>query len=178
MPVTQLTSPPLPGADAAVDPSSAPVLALSGIIKRFNGVHALNGVRLSIRPGQVMALIGENGAGKSTLVKTLTGIHRPDAGTILLDGKEVTFGSPQEAMAAGITAVHQETVMFDDLTVAENIYVGRHPTRGGVAGMGRIDWKSIEHEAEKLFARLEVALPVRAREQFLGLVLDAFPVDA
>ncbi|KAK0357854.1 Ribose import ATP-binding protein RbsA 2, partial [Friedmanniomyces endolithicus] len=69
-----------------------------------------------------MALIGENGAGKSTLVKTLTGIHRPDEGAILLDGKPVSFGSPQQAMAAGITAVHQETVMFDELSVAENIY--------------------------------------------------------
>jgi rhamnose transport system ATP-binding protein len=149
----------------------APVLQLSGITKRFNGVHALNGVRLSIRPGQVMALIGENGAGKSTLVKTLTGIHRPDAGSILLDGKEVSFGSPQEAMAAGITAVHQETVMFDDLTVAENIYVGRHPTRGAAK---RVDWTRIEQQAERLFARLEVALPVRARVRDLSVAQRHF----
>jgi rhamnose transport system ATP-binding protein len=154
-----------------VNTAGAPVLQLSGITKRFNGVHALNGVRLSIRPGEVMALIGENGAGKSTLVKTLTGIHRPDAGSILLDGKEVAFGSPQEAMAAGITAVHQETVMFDELTVAENIYVGRHPTRGAA---GRIDWKQIETEAERLFARLEVALPVRARVRDLSVAQRHF----
>jgi rhamnose transport system ATP-binding protein len=166
MPVTQLTSPPLRRANEATD---APVLELTGITKRFNGVHALNGVRLSIRPGEVMALIGENGAGKSTLVKTLTGIHRPDAGSILLDGKEVAFGSPQEAMAAGITAVHQETVMFDELSVAENIYVGRHPTRGG-----RIDWATIEAQAERLFARLEVALPVRARVRDLSVAQRHF----
>ncbi|KFC71454.1 sugar ABC transporter ATP-binding protein [Massilia sp. LC238] len=172
MPVTQLASPPLPGANAAsANLAEAPVLQLSGITKRFNGVHALNGVRLSIRPGEVMALIGENGAGKSTLVKTLTGIHRPDAGSILLDGKEVAFGSPQEAMAAGITAVHQETVMFDELTVAENIYVGRHPTRGPTR---RIDWKNIEDEAERLFARLEVALPVRARVRDLSVAQRHF----
>lgn len=165
MPVTKLTRPPLRGE------SAAPVLALSGITKRFNGIHALDDVRLSIRPGEVMALIGENGAGKSTLVKTLTGIHRPDAGTILLGGQEVAFGSPQEAMAAGITAVHQETVMFDELSVAENIYVGRHPTRGRA---GRVDWARIEQEAERLFARLEVALPVRARVRDLSVAQRHF----
>jgi len=165
MPVTELTRPPLRADNAA------PVLALSGITKRFNGIHALDDVRLSIRPGEVMALIGENGAGKSTLVKTLTGIHRPDAGTILLGGQEVAFDSPQQAMAAGITAVHQETVMFDELSVAENIYVGRHPTQGR---LGRIDWTRIEQEAERLFARLEVALPVRARVRDLSVAQRHF----
>lgn len=162
--MNQLTSPPLRH-------TTAPVLQLDGITKRFNGVHALNGVRLSLQPGQVMALIGENGAGKSTLVKTLTGIHRPDAGTILLDGKAVSFASPQQAMAAGITAVHQETVMFDELSVAENIYVGRHPTRGA---SGRIDWAGIEAAAEQLFARLEVDLPVRARVRDLSVAQRHF----
>jgi rhamnose transport system ATP-binding protein len=177
MPVTQLTSPPLRPTDGAHDAAArpgasiTPVLQLTGITKRFNGVCALNGVRLSIRPGEVMALIGENGAGKSTLVKTLTGIHRPDEGVILLDGKAVAFGSPQEAMAAGITAVHQETVMFDELTVAENIYVGRHPTRGI---SGRIDWAGIEADAEQLVARLEVSLPVRARVRDLSVAQRHF----
>jgi rhamnose transport system ATP-binding protein len=146
------------------------VLQLTGICKRFNGIHALSDMRLNIRAGECMALIGENGAGKSTLVKTLTGIYRPDAGTITLDGKEVTFGSPQEAMEAGITAVHQETVMFDELSVAENIYIGRQPT----ARFGRIDWARIEAEAEKLFERLEVALPVRARVKDLSVAQRHF----
>jgi len=147
----------------------APVLQLTGIGKRFNGIHALNGVNLTVRAGECMALIGENGAGKSTLVKTLTGIYQPDAGTLALDGRPVTFASPQAAMAAGITAVHQETVMFDELSVAENIYVGRHPTRAG-----RIDWARIEREAEALFARLEVALPVRARVKDLSVAQRHF----
>ena len=146
-----------------------PVLQLTGISKRFNGIHALNGVNITIRAGECMALIGENGAGKSTLVKTLTGIYRPDAGTLSLDGRPVTFASPQEAMAAGITAVHQETVMFDELSVAENIYVGRQPVRGG-----RIDWARIEREAEALFARLEVALPVKARVKDLSVAQRHF----
>jgi rhamnose transport system ATP-binding protein len=156
---------------AAALAAQVPLLQLAGISKRFNGIHALNEVCLSIRGGEVMALIGENGAGKSTLVKTLTGIYRPDAGSILLDGKPVSFGSPQEAMRAGITAVHQETVMFDELSVAENIYVGRQPTAGPG---GRIDWARIERDAEQLFARLEVSLPVRARVKDLSVAQRHF----
>jgi rhamnose transport system ATP-binding protein len=160
MPATQSTSPP---------EDATPVLQLTGISKRFNGTHALNGVNVTIRAGECMALIGENGAGKSTLVKTLTGIYRPDAGTMALDGRPVTFASPQEAMAAGITAVHQETVMFDELSVAENIYVGRQPTRAG-----RIDWARIEAQAQALFARLEVDLPVKARVKDLSVAQRHF----
>ncbi|MBW8898030.1 MAG: sugar ABC transporter ATP-binding protein, partial [Massilia sp.] len=160
MPAIQQTSPP---------EDAIPVLQLTGISKRFNGIHALNGVNVTIRAGECMALIGENGAGKSTLVKTLTGIYRPDAGTMALDGRPVTFASPQEAMAAGITAVHQETVMFDELSVAENIWVGRQPVRAG-----RIDWARIEAEAASLFARLEVDLPVKARVKDLSVAQRHF----
>ena len=167
MPVNELSSTPLRPVDGALVP---PVLELSGLCKRFSGVHALNGVRLAVRAGEVMALIGENGAGKSTLVKTLTGIYQPDAGTIHLDGRAVTFASPQAAMAAGITAVHQETVMFDELSVAENIYVGRQPT----GRFGRVDWAAIERAAEALFARLEVALPVRALVKDLSVAQRHF----
>ncbi|MET0322468.1 MAG: sugar ABC transporter ATP-binding protein [Duganella sp.] len=151
--------------------NTAPVLQLTGICKRFAGIVALNKVSLSVRAGEVMALIGENGAGKSTLVKTLTGIYRPDEGTIELAGQPVKFANAKDAMSAGVTAVHQETVMFDELTVAENIYVGRQPCRGA---SGRIDWSRIEAEAEKLFARLEVSLPVRARVKDLSVAQRHF----
>jgi rhamnose transport system ATP-binding protein len=154
-----------------MDMNTAPVLQLTGICKRFAGIVALNNVSLSVRAGEVMALIGENGAGKSTLVKTLTGIYRPDEGTIELAGQPVKFANAQDAMCAGVTAVHQETVMFDELTVAENIYVGRQPCRGA---SGRIDWSRIEAEAEKLFARLEVSLPVRARVKDLSVAQRHF----
>ena len=155
----------------SIVPRPTPVLQLTGICKRFAGVIALNDVSLSVQAGEVMALIGENGAGKSTLVKTLTGIYRPDAGVIRIDGEEVAFTSAQQAMRAGITAVHQETVMFDELTVAENIYAGRQPTCGFPP---RIDWARIEAEAEKLFARLEVSLPVRARVKDLSVAQRHF----
>lgn len=149
--------------------NTSPVLRLTGICKRFAGIVALNQVALTVRAGEVMALIGENGAGKSTLVKTLTGIYQPDEGSITLAGQPVAFANAQDAMRAGITAVHQETVMFDELTVAENIYVGRQPVRGA-----RIDWKRIESEAEKLFQRLEVSLPVRARVKDLSVAQRHF----
>lgn len=90
-----------------------------------------------------MALVGENGAGKSTLVKILTGIEKPDAGEILIDGAPVDFGSPFDAWRAGITAIHQETVMFDDLTVAENIHMGHHPTLGRGPFRRFVDWRAM-----------------------------------
>ncbi|QRX82603.1 sugar ABC transporter ATP-binding protein [Glaciimonas sp. PAMC28666] len=153
-------------------PSAPPaVLSLSGICKRFHGVVALDDVALTVNAGEVMALIGENGAGKSTLVKTLTGIYQADGGTIHMCGELVSFANPQAAMHAGITAVHQETVMFDELTVAENIFIGRQPKRGFPA---RIDWAFIEAEAEKLFARLEVTLPVRAKVKDLSVAQRHF----
>src|SRR3954452_12090472 len=102
----------------------APRLTLSGISKSFPGVRALHDVSLALYPGQVTALIGENGAGKSTLVKILTGVYQPDAGEIELDGQPVSFPSAHAAFEKGITAIHQETVLFDDLTVAENIFLG------------------------------------------------------
>jgi len=168
MSLSTVTSPTPPVQAAA---ARAPVLALHGLSKRFQGVVALDDVGFTLHAGEVMALIGENGAGKSTLVKTLTGIYQPDGGSIVLDGEAVRFASPQAAMRAGVTAVHQETVMFDELTVAENIYVGRQPLTGFPP---RVDWARIEREAEQLFARLEVELPVRAKVKDLSVAQRHF----
>ncbi|TWI65465.1 rhamnose transport system ATP-binding protein [Pseudoduganella lurida] len=154
---------------AGTHPAGEPVLRLEGISKRFAGIVALNKVALTVRAGEVMALLGENGAGKSTLVKTLTGIYRPDEGSIHLHGQPMQFANAQDAMRAGITAVHQESVMFDELTVAENIWVGRQPVKGG-----RIDWTKIEGEAEQLFKRLEVDIPVRAKVRDLSVAQRHF----
>lgn len=159
----------LPAQDSFSQPP--PVLALSGIGKRFQGIVALKDVGFAVHPGEVMALLGENGAGKSTLVKILTGIYQPDEGTIALDGKPVSFATAQAAMQAGITAVHQETVMFEELSVAENICIGRQPLHGMPR---RVDWRRIEAEAEQLFARLEVSLPVRARVKDLSVAQRHF----
>ncbi|MDF2983135.1 MAG: D-xylose transporter ATP-binding protein, partial [Devosia sp.] len=104
-----------------------PLLTLKGISKRFPGVRALHDVSLSLYPGQVTALIGENGAGKSTLVKILTGIYQPDEGEIAIKGTPVHLSSAHAAFGAGITAIHQETVLFDELSVAENVFLGHAP---------------------------------------------------
>ena len=101
---------------------SEPLLTLTGLSKSFPGVKALDSVSLELYPGQVTALIGENGAGKSTLVKSMTGIYQPDEGVIKIRGKPVSLPSPHAAFGLGITAIHQETVLFDELTVGENIF--------------------------------------------------------
>jgi simple sugar transport system ATP-binding protein len=104
---------------------------LHGITKRFPGVVANRDIELRVRRGEVHAIVGENGAGKSTLMKTLYGMHRPDEGTIALDGREVHFRSPADAIAAGVGMVHQHFMLADNFTVLENIVLGSEPTRGG-----------------------------------------------
>ena len=107
----------------------SPVLEMRGISKRFDSTQALADVALTLYPGEIHALLGENGAGKSTLIKIMTGIHAPDAGEILLDGKPIRVSSPIEAQAYGIAAIHQEPMIFPDLSVAENIFIS-HRARG------------------------------------------------
>jgi rhamnose transport system ATP-binding protein len=148
-----------------------PILVMENVCKRFGGVRALTDMRLQANAAEVVALIGENGAGKSTMVKILTGIYPLDAGEIRIDGKPIVLDSPLAAMRAGITAVHQETVMFDELTVAENIYMGHHPKTGGLR---RVDWARMEREADKLFERLEVKLSPRAKVKELSVAQRHF----
>lgn len=127
-----------PKTDADLNRSQA-VLTLENITKEFPGVKALDGVRLDLFAGQVTALIGENGAGKSTVVKTLTGIYQPDGGQIMLFGEPRIFATPQAAADAGVTAIHQETVLFDELSVAENVFIGHAPkTRFGLIDKGEM----------------------------------------
>ncbi|MDI1465044.1 sugar ABC transporter ATP-binding protein [Catellatospora sp. KI3] len=113
-------------------------LLAEGLTKSFPGVRALSGATLSVRPGSVHALLGENGAGKSTLVKILTGVYRPDAGRILLDGAPMRFGSPLEALRAGIGVVHQERNLVPEFTVAENIALQHLPRRFGLVDRARM----------------------------------------
>ncbi|MBQ2259962.1 MAG: sugar ABC transporter ATP-binding protein [Loktanella sp.] len=123
-----------------------PILSLRGISKSFPGVKALQDVQLDLYPGQVTALIGENGAGKSTIVKVLTGIYQPEEGTITMDGQDLHFANAQDASKAGVTAIHQETVLFDELTVAENIWLGHAPRNR----FGLIDKRAMRDGARDL----------------------------
>jgi rhamnose transport system ATP-binding protein len=132
-----------------------PILTLSGISKSFPGVRALRDVSLSLIPGRVTALVGENGAGKSTIVKVLTGIYRPDEGEVRVGEERREFFSPRDAWAAGIAAIHQETVMFDELTVAENIFMGHMPT----AAAQLVDWGTMREKAAELLRRIDAPIP-------------------
>lgn len=107
------------------------LLEMHGIVKNFAGVQALKGVDFCVRPGTVHALMGENGAGKSTLMKCLFGIYHKDAGNIILNGKEVDFKSPHEALMNGISMVHQELEQVRDRNVMENVWLGRFPLKHG-----------------------------------------------
>jgi rhamnose transport system ATP-binding protein len=126
------------------------VLTLTDIRKTFGGVRALERVGLELPAGRITALIGENGAGKSTLVKILTGIHQPDGGDIRLDGAVVRMASPQAARALGIGVVHQECQVFDNLSVAENLFIHSHPTRRGL-----VDWRGIREHAAAVLRDLD-----------------------
>src|ERR1700678_3883029 len=114
----------------------AAILRADGLSKRFGTVTVLNGIALDVRAGEVHAIIGENGAGKSTLMRLLSGYIAPSTGTIRLDGKQVNFESPTAAQRAGIALVHQEILLADGLTVAENMFLGREILRYGLVDDG------------------------------------------
>ena len=144
---------------------TVPVLALDGITKTFPGVKALDRVTLSLYSGQVTALVGENGAGKSTVVKTLTGIYQPDGGDILVDGNPTRFPTALAAANAGITAIHQETVLFDELSVAENIFLG-HAPRGR---FGLIDWTTMERRSREILRSIGAEIDPNHKLRDLGI---------
>lgn len=133
---------------------STPVLEMRGISKRFGATQALSGVSLQLRRGDVHALLGENGAGKSTLIKIMTGVQSPDSGEILLDGQPIRLASSQDAQRYGIAAMYQEPMIFPDLSVAENIFIG-HRNRGKI-----VDRRRMEKEARAVLDRLGVQIEV------------------
>ena len=166
---------------AAAHSDAAPVLSLVGITKEFPGVKALSEVSLDLYPGQVTALVGENGAGKSTIVKILTGIYQPDAGMIRLKGQPTEFPNAHSATQSGVTAIHQETVLFDDLSVAENIYLG-HAPRGR---FGLIDRAKMNADAAAILKRIGAAINPSVLLRELGIankhlvaIARALSVDA
>ncbi|MEG2962373.1 MAG: ATP-binding cassette domain-containing protein, partial [Janthinobacterium sp.] len=142
----------------------APLLELRGISKSFPGVKALSDVALRLYPGEVHTLMGQNGAGKSTLIKVLTGVYTPDSGQILLDGKPIAPASTSDAQGLGISTVYQEVNLCPNLSVAENIFIGRYPRRFGI-----IDWRAMQQQARALLQQLQIDIDVTAQ-------LSSFPL--
>jgi rhamnose transport system ATP-binding protein len=141
-----------------------PVIELRGITKRFGPIEVLSDVNLRLRAGQVHSLAGENGAGKSTLVKILGGIYQPDGGRILKDGSEITILDAADARRQGIAVVHQHPTVFPDLSVAENVFVGRQPRQ-----MFGIDWAAMIRQAEQLLSSLRIKIDVRVPVKMLSI---------
>jgi simple sugar transport system ATP-binding protein len=131
------------------------VLELRGISKAFTGVQALSGVSLKLYPGEVHTLMGQNGAGKSTLIKVLTGVYAPDQGQILLGGQAIHPASTLDAQNLGISTVYQEVNLCPNLSVAENIFIGRYPRK-----LGGIDWRGMREQAADLLERMQVRIDV------------------
>src|SRR5262245_9281357 len=139
----------------AAEPDGQPLLTLRGIHKRFPGVHALKGVGMEVRRGEVHAVVGENGAGKSTLMQILAGVYPPDAGRIDFDGRpDVAFPDERSAQQSGIALVFQERSLFGPMSVAENVFAARQP----VTRWGRIDRGELAARTRELLD--EVGLPV------------------
>ena len=126
-------------------------LELKNISKNFHGVKALQDVDFQLKENSIHALLGENGAGKSTLVKILCGVYQPDSGSILLNNKQQSISDPSISLSLGISAIHQESVMFDELTVTENVFIGNHLTKSN----GLVDWSSMQDKTHQLLKDLE-----------------------
>ncbi|MEU5116202.1 sugar ABC transporter ATP-binding protein [Streptomyces longwoodensis] len=153
---------PHPGADGAAPPA---VLEAVGVGKRFAGVVALDDVSLTLRRGEIHALVGENGAGKSTLIKVLTGVHRPDTGELRLGGEPVSFARPHEAQQAGVSTIYQEVNLVPMMSVARNIFLGREPRNR----LRLIDFPRMHREAADLLADFGVTADVRRPLNTLGV---------
>lgn len=134
-----------------------PALRLQDIVKTFPGVRALDGVSFQVMPGEVHALLGENGAGKSTLMKVLGGIHQPDEGKIFIEEQPAVMKSPLDAKSKGVVFIHQELSLADELSAAENIYLGQLPRKS----FGRVDWKTLYEKSDAILARLKCSFDSR-----------------
>ncbi len=161
--------------------NQTPVLRLEGIVKTFPGVRALDGVSFTVMPGEVHALMGENGAGKSTLMKVLGGIYQPEEGQIIVSEQPVVMASPLEAKAKGIVFIHQELSLADELSVAENVYLGELPLKK----FGMVDWDTLYSKTDAILDKLKVSFNAKTRVGDLSIanqqmveIARALTVDA
>ena len=134
---------------------AAPILSVRDVSKWFGNVQALNKVSLDVHPGEVVALAGDNGAGKSTVIKTVSGVFGRDDGDILLDGRSVSFSTPQEARDAGIETIYQDLSLADNLSIGANIFLGREPMRKMFGFLPALDRKKMADAARETMAKLD-----------------------
>ena len=161
--------------------NQTPALRLEGIVKTFPGVRALDGVSFTVMPGEVHALMGENGAGKSTLMKVLGGIYQPEEGQIIVSEQPVVMSTPLEAKAKGIVFIHQELSLAEELTVAENVYLGELPRKR----FGLVDWDTLYSKTDAILEKLKVGFDAKTRVGDLSIanqqmveIARALTVDA
>ena len=149
---------PVAGTGSAAGASTTPYLRARGVTKRFGALTALADVDVDVRRGEVLALLGDNGAGKSTFVKVLSGAHRHDGGELELEGRTVSFGSPQEAADAGVATIFQELALPENLTVTENVFLGREIVRR-VAGLPFLRRAAMRERVRELLESLDAHVP-------------------
>jgi simple sugar transport system ATP-binding protein len=143
-----------------------PIIQVKNLHKWYSGVHALKGVSLDIQRGQALGLVGDNGAGKSTLINILSGLHQPDQGEILMDGRPITIRNPKDAMGLGIETIYQYNSMVPIMSIARNLFIGREPLKFSVAGIGWLDLNRMREESVKAIA--DVDLHLRSPDALVG----------
>ena len=136
------------------------LLKCEGINKWYGNLHALKDVNMSINKGEVIGLIGDNGAGKSTLIKIICGVHKLDKGAVRFEGNQVSIDNPKAAMKLGIETIHQYSTMFQEMSIARNVFIGREPKKFGLNFLGLLDEKTMDHESMK--AIKDVGLDLRS----------------
>ncbi|HWT63113.1 MAG TPA: ATP-binding cassette domain-containing protein [Ochrobactrum sp.] len=144
---------------------TTPIIEVRNLVKHFGPVIALNGVSLSVEPGQVHCLLGDNGAGKSTLIKTLSGVHKPTSGEFFVEGKQVSFNSPRDALDHGIATVYQDLAMIPLMSVMRNFFLGREPTKG----IGPLRWFDAQFAEDVTREEMKkIGIDVRDPQQAVG----------
>ncbi len=139
--------------------NSEPVLRLQNLFKRFGGLTAVNDVSVDIYRGEVIGLVGDNGAGKSTLIKMISGVYRPEGGSIFLDDDEITLSSPMEARHMGIETIYQDLALCENLDATINIFLGREPMKRMLGVFKQVDRALMLEESEKVLERLDITIP-------------------
>jgi simple sugar transport system ATP-binding protein len=147
-------------------PGEPPIVAVRDLHKWYSGVHALKGVKLDVPRGQALGLVGDNGAGKSTLIQILSGLHRPDAGEVLVEGRAVQIRTPKDAMNLGIETIYQYNSMVPIMSIARNMFIGREPLRWSLGGIGWLDERRMREASVGAIA--DVDLHLRSPDALVG----------